>query len=94
MQVENVNNPSWANEEHTMIDAIVKWTHLSEAHPFTASADDVEAHGRKLFEDLISGIYGEIKPFISNFLNNSADSSAINSFPTPPSGEIPVVVFK
>lgn len=31
--------------------------------PFTASENDPENHGRQLFTDLISGRYGEIKPY-------------------------------
>jgi hypothetical protein len=31
--------------------------------PFTASADDAEAHGRALYEAAINGEFGQIAPF-------------------------------
>ena len=31
--------------------------------PFTATENDTEAHGRQLFTDLTTGVYGEIKPY-------------------------------
>jgi hypothetical protein len=86
-QLTSLKNPQWADAEQTIINCEITTSQFGdEVLPFTASANDVEAHGRKIFEDLISGKYGEIEPF-----NND---SVINSFPTRPSGEIPVVVFK
>lgn len=31
--------------------------------PFTASPDDIEAHGKQLYNDAISGLYGTVKPY-------------------------------
>ena len=33
--------------------------------PFTADQNDVEAHGRTIFADLVSGRYGEIAPYVA-----------------------------
>lgn len=36
--------------------------------PFTASSDDVENHGRLIYEDCISGAYGEIEEYIEDLI--------------------------
>jgi hypothetical protein len=53
-----------------------------EVLPFTASANDVEAHGRGIFADIVAGIYGEIAPYAPPTESN-------NHTATPSSGEIP-----
>lgn len=57
----SVRNPKWANEEHTAIDCEITTSQLGdEVLPFTASPDDCEPHGRKIFADIIDGKYGPI----------------------------------
>jgi hypothetical protein len=90
MNIEYANNPEWADEEHTMINLIVKWEHLSEAHPFTASLSDPEKHGKKLFQDAVAGNYGEIKEFTP--VNENPPSELV--FPTPASDSTPVTIIE
>jgi hypothetical protein len=65
MIIESVTNPSWANEEHTLITCTVKFGHFDDAMPFTAGPNDVEAHGRAIYADLIAGRYGEIAEYVA-----------------------------
>ena len=65
MIIESVTNPSWANAEHTLINCTVKFGHFDDAMPFTAGPDDVEAHGREIYADLIAGRYGEIAEYVA-----------------------------
>ena len=55
----------WANAEQTMIDCEITTSQFGdEVLPFTASANDVEAHGRGIFADLIAGTYGPIADYV------------------------------
>ena len=65
MIVESVINPVWANLEHTLINCTVKFGHFDDVVPFTASPNDVEAHGREIYADLIAGRYGEIAEYVA-----------------------------
>jgi hypothetical protein len=65
MIIESVTDPIWANEEHTAITCTVKFGHFDDAVPFTASVNDVEAHGREIFADLVAGRYGEIGEYVA-----------------------------
>jgi hypothetical protein len=62
--VEYAKSPIWANEEKTAIDLIVKFSHISEEVPFTASFKDPERYGRELFEKAKSGLFGQIQDYI------------------------------
>lgn len=69
-------NPQWANAEHTAIDCQITTSQFGdEVLPFTASQNDVEAHGRAIFLDIANGSYGPIAEFI----------------PPPPPPEQPIV---
>jgi len=91
MQVEFVDNPVWADAEHTMINALVKWAHLSEAHPFAACASDCEAHGRELFQRLVAGEFGEVAEYSAPVLPEPSDIHPPTA--TPSSGDIPQSVL-
>jgi hypothetical protein len=80
MQLEYAKTPVWANAEHTMIDLTIKWDGIDEEYPFTASPNDVEAHGRAIYEQAAAGAFGEIAEYVA----------PPPLQPTPPSGEIPV----
>jgi len=59
-------NPRWANAEQTLIDCEITTSQFGdEVLPFTASAKDVEAHGRALFARLVAGDFGPIADFVS-----------------------------
>ena len=62
----SLSNPKWVDKEHTAIDCIITTSQLGEELlPFTARMDDVEPHGRALFQQLISGVFGPISEFES-----------------------------
>jgi hypothetical protein len=57
----SLSNPRWVSAEHTMIDCEITTSQLGEeVLPFTASPNDVEAHGRAIFADIVAGKYGLI----------------------------------
>ncbi len=58
-----ITQPKWADAEHTIIDCVVKFSHLPEPVAFTASADDPEAYGRAIHAYLVAGSAGEIAAF-------------------------------
>lgn len=84
MQLEYAKNPAWANSEHTMIDLTVKFSHINEELPFSATPDDSEAHGRAIFAAAQAGEYGPVLEFVPEPLPEP------EALPTPPAGGIPV----
>jgi hypothetical protein len=61
----SVSNPRWANVEHTIIDCEITTSQFGdEVLPFTADQNDVEAHGRAIFADLVAGKYGPIAEYV------------------------------
>jgi hypothetical protein len=57
--------PRWVNAEQTMIDCEITTSQFgNEVLPFTASQDDVEAHGRAVFADIVAGKYGPIAEYV------------------------------
>ena len=61
----SVSNPRWSNEEHTRIDCEITTSQFgAEVLPFTADQNDVEAHGRAIFADLVAGKYGPIADYV------------------------------
>jgi hypothetical protein len=82
-QLTSLTNPRWADEANTMIDCEITTSQFGdEVLPFTASANDVESHGREIFADIVAGNYGEIGAYVPPppLPENTA---------TPSSGEIP-----
>ena len=65
MIIESVTDPIWANSEHTLITCTVKVDHFDEPVQFIASPNDVEAHGREIYADLVAGRYGEIAEYVA-----------------------------
>lgn len=61
MNLEYAKNPRWANAEHTAIDCEINHPRYGWI-PFTASPDDVEAHGREVFDALFVGDVLEYVP--------------------------------
>jgi hypothetical protein len=61
----SLKNPRWANAKQTIIDCEITTSQFGdEVLPFTASATDVEAHGREIFTDIVTGVYGEISEYV------------------------------
>lgn len=88
MNLEYAKNPIWANPEKTMIDLTIKWTGIDEELPFTASPNDVEAHGRAIFAAAASGQFGVVAEFQDPPPPPLPEETQVS--PTPPSGNIPV----
>lgn len=64
-KLTSLTNPSWANLEKTQIDCEITTTQFGdEILPFTASINDVEQHGRDIFNAIASGEYGAIAEYI------------------------------
>ena len=61
MQLEYAKDPRWANAERTMIDLEINHPTYGWI-PFTASPNDVEAHGREVFAALSKGDVAEYVP--------------------------------
>lgn len=64
-QLTSVSDPRWANQEHTRIDCVITTSQFgAEQLPFTADMNDVEPHGRGIFQDLVDGKYGPIAEYV------------------------------
>ncbi|QTQ06790.1 putative tail protein [Aeromonas phage PVN03] len=63
INVLSARSPEWANQEKTAVNLLVRFQHIDGEIPFTASACDVEAHGKKLYGRAVSGGYGDISPY-------------------------------
>jgi hypothetical protein len=61
MKTDYVKNPVWANAEQTLIDCEINHPTYGWI-PFTASPDDVEAHGRDIFAALAKGVVAQYVP--------------------------------
>ena len=59
----NIQNPVWANAEHTLIDVIATHPKYGDI-PFTASPDDSEKHCSDLFQALVNGDHGVIAEYV------------------------------
>jgi hypothetical protein len=61
----SLTNPIWADAEHTAIDCLITTSQFGvEVLPFRADQNDVAAHGRAIFDDLVAGKYGAIADYI------------------------------
>ncbi len=65
-EVLSVRAPAWSDPERTQIDCIVRFAIYANELPFTARADDVEEHGRQIFERCVRGEFGEISPYLKS----------------------------
>ncbi|HFG3753616.1 TPA: DUF4376 domain-containing protein, partial [Escherichia coli] len=55
MNVEKISNPQWADKDHTAVNCMVKFEHIEQAVPFTATASDTEAYGRDIYAACLRG---------------------------------------
>ena len=56
-----VKNVQWANEQQTMINMDVRFSHMPNKFvPFAATSYDTEEHGKNLFERAVNQEFGEI----------------------------------
>lgn len=62
----SLTNPRWVDAEHTAIDCEITTSQFGdEVLPFTASANDVEEHGRNIFAAIVAGEYGPIAEYVA-----------------------------
>lgn len=50
MKVIKIENPTWADKAHTMIDAIVTFDELQDPVPFTAVINSKESHVKEVWD--------------------------------------------
>lgn len=66
MNYSSVTSPTWANAEHSLIRCDVNFDAFGgEVVPFAASPNDVEAHGREIFERCVAGEFGPIGAYVA-----------------------------
>ena len=70
MNIQYAKNPRWSDSAHTMIDLIIEIVGLDEEIPFTASSNDTEDHGRKLFQSAVGGEFGPIAEYQAPVLSD------------------------
>jgi hypothetical protein len=62
----SLTNPVWSNAAHTAINCNITTSQFGEeVLPFTADQNDVEAHGRAIFTDIVAGAYGAIGEYVA-----------------------------
>ena len=63
----DAKNPQWVNAEKTLIQVQAKWQHLeTEGYlMFLANPNDVEAHGRDLYQRCVNGEFGTIAEYVA-----------------------------
>lgn len=80
-------NPRWANAEQTIVDCEITTSQFGdEVLPFSADQNDVEAHGRAIFADLVAGKYGPVAEYVP-----PPPEPEITA--TPSSGSVPASVL-
>lgn len=62
IQILSANSPKWLNQEHTLIELNVEFSHCGTV-PFTASQNDIEPHGVELFNRASMGEFGTISEY-------------------------------
>lgn len=67
IEVQSAAMPRYSNSEKTMIDLLVKFSHLDEEVPFTAMKGEA-GHTGDLYDNAVKGKYGKIEDWIDNVL--------------------------
>lgn len=70
MNIQYAKNPRWSDSLHTQIDLMIKIFGIDEEIPFTASSNDTEDHGRKLFQSAVGGEFGPIAEYQAPVLSD------------------------
>lgn len=63
MKINSATNPEFANADSTAIKLTID-TDKFGVIPFTATSNDVEAHGRDLFARALAGEFGPVAVFV------------------------------
>ena len=64
MQLQYAKHPQWSDMGHTGINVLIRWDEWDADLPFTATANDPEAHGQQIYQNALAGVYGEIAEFV------------------------------
>lgn len=64
MNYTSAHSPRWSNSSQTAVNLAVVFSAIGEV-PFCASPDDVEAHGREIFNRAVSGDFGVIAGYVA-----------------------------
>jgi hypothetical protein len=65
-KLTSLKNPVWINAEQTAIDCRITTSQFgTEELPFTANKNDVEPHGRAIFNDIVALKYGPISAYVA-----------------------------
>ena len=70
----DARNPRWVNEENNLIMVEAKWQHLeAEGYlEFLANPNDVEEHGRDLYNRCVAGEFGAVAAYDSAAIHGGA----------------------
>ncbi len=60
IRILSVRSPKWTDNSRARIDCLIRTNYLDNEHPFTADPNDVEPHGREIFERCRAGEFGPI----------------------------------
>lgn len=84
----SVSRPVWADENKTSIDCVITTSQFGEEElPFTASENDIEEHGRRIFADIVAGVYGTIGDYVPPAVVEPIATV------TAPSGSLPLEIL-
>lgn len=76
--INSVKLPMWADQAQTIINVLVDFDELDEEFvQFTASQNDPEEHGRFIYQQAISGAYGEIAAWTPSPIPSSEQAVSI-----------------
>jgi hypothetical protein len=62
--IEYVKDLKWCNEEHTLIECVVKYAEFNEEHPSGINTTDSYSHIREIWTKGLAGEYGEIAEYV------------------------------
>lgn len=70
LTITSARAPRWDDAENTALSLLVIFEELKDVGemPYTAHANDSEAHCRQLFERAVAGEFGTIAPFVPRVL--------------------------
>lgn len=62
MKVISISNPVYSNADNSQIDCEIETA--VGTFPFTAHPNDVEKHGREIFNEIVAGNHGAIGAYV------------------------------
>lgn len=79
--ISDGRNPKWLNEEHSLVFVEVKFDDENGNPmfdggylPFTADPNDIEEHGRAVFQAAVEGAFGEISSYEAPSLESQKET--------------------